>query len=769
MRPVEFLKRFHPDRPWILTAIPSSQKGIETRAFLPGQEEEAEAWIEKNNGTKNLYFSVAEVIEPEDNKASLKNVANVHWLHVDIDAEAGDLLAELKRIKALVTDELPTGALKPTVIVYSGGGYQIFYQLDQPIPIQGNAEVAAEAARYNKQLELLFGGDACHNVDRIMRLPGTMNIPNQRKVAKGRVPVEASVLYFGDEVYQLTDFTQAAETSPTSSRADDIQISGNVARLVSVDDLDEWNVHDRTKVMVVQGKDPDEPDRHPSRSEWLFDCVCNLVRCDVPDEVVYSILTDPGFKIAESVLEANNPDRYAKKQIASAKEAVISPRLHEMNEKFAVIGNLGGRCLVIQEVYDEQMKRSSLTRQSFTDFRNRYMNQFEIGENAKGDPIRIPVGKWWLEHPQRREFDRLVFQPGRTPEGSYNLWQGYGCNALPGVNHESFLKHLHETVCCGVDEHYTYLIGWLARTVQHPDEPGHTAVVMRGRQGTGKSFFAKHFGHLFGRHFLHVSNASHLVGNFNGHLRDSIVVFGDEAFFAGDKRHESVLKTLVTEDTIIIETKGVDAEACPNYAHLILASNSTWVVPLGDGDRRYFVVDVDESHARDVKHFGGIARDLKNGGYENLLHYLMHYDLSDYNVQAIPDTEARRSQRQESMNPEEEFWMSVLEDGFVGGEVWPITEEITVGNSQVWEHYQTYTENAPTHKKLSPSKLGHFIKRILPEDWPEKKKVRIDGRPENARILPTLKEARDEWDRINGSPHDWSDVSLIAPDEDLPF
>src|SRR5690606_8158768 len=148
------------------------------------------------------------------------------------------------------------------------------------------------------------------------------------------------------------------------------------------------------------------------------------------------------------------------------------------------------------------------------------------------------------------------------------------------------------------------------------------AVVMRGGRGTGKSFFAKMFGRLFGRHFLQVANSQHLVGNFNAHLRDSVVVFGDEAFYAGDKKHESILKTLVTEENIVIEGKGVDAEPSRNYVHLILASNDEWVVPAGLDERRFFVIEMGEGHKQDHAYFKTIKQDLEAGGFENLLHFL---------------------------------------------------------------------------------------------------------------------------------------------------
>ena len=53
-------------------------------------------------------------------------------------------------------------------------------------------------------------------------------------------------------------------------------------------------------------------------------------------------------------------------------------------------------------------------------------------------------------------------------------------------------------------------------------------------------------------------NAKHLVGHFNAHLQHCSVLFADEAFFAGDRSHESVLKGLITEETLLIEPKGVD-------------------------------------------------------------------------------------------------------------------------------------------------------------------------------------------------------------------
>lgn len=527
--PSEFLQRFHPEAPWVLTAIEPNQKGITTKAFVGDDKAGVQDGIAEHDGKRNLYYSVAEVIDPENKKASRGNVKAVHYLHVDIDAEGVKPLdEELARIKRLLTTGLPAGIPKPSIIVFSGGGYQAFWKLDEPIPINGNPEAAEMAAKYNKQLEIVLGGDSCSNVDRIMRLPFTQNIPNARKLAKGRRQVEARVESFTDLVYSLSEFTPAADQGNTASSVEGVEISGNVQRLVTIDDLDELGVPDNLKVIAVQGHIPDEPkEGDNSRSAWVFHLACGLVRYDVPDDVIYSVLTDPGFKISESVLEANSPQKYAIKQIKSAKEAAISEWLARLNSEYAVIHSIGGKCRVIKEVYDADLNRGVLEISTFEDFRNAYLNVKEsvITQNSKGDDVvkLIPVGKFWLEHAQRRQFKRVKFSPGKEDPDIYNLWRGFAVPAIPGDKHQSLLDHIRDIVCAGNEDHFNYTINWMARAVQEPGKLGEVALVWKGKKGTGKSMVARMLGSLFGRHYRPVTQSNHLVGNFNAHFQDTLL------------------------------------------------------------------------------------------------------------------------------------------------------------------------------------------------------------------------------------------------------
>ena len=776
MDSLTFLKAFHPGGPWILTAIWVDRKKIETKTFK--QPATVKKWLDKYNGKVNIYFSVNVPDKALSKKAARRDIAFVPWLHVDVDARAGEPLdKELIRIRTLLEENCPVA--KPTVVIYSGGGYQAFWKLAEPVATNCELEKAQEVALYNKQLEIIFDGDNCHNIDRIMRLPGTINIPDAKKVAKGRIAVEAEVHWFEtDLVYKLTDFEQAPaiqmDSSTQPANAAPLVNTANIARLGSVDELDKWKVSDRVKIIIVQGEDPDNPKPDDnSRSSWLFDVICQLARCDVPDEVIYSIVTDPDFGISGSVLDkAPNSEKYATRQIQRAREEVEEPWLRKLNERFAVIGNLGGRCRIVEEVYNTTLKRSSLTKQTFQDFKNRYSNHtIAVGKKE------VPVGQWWTTHTKRRQFEHLIFDPGNDDPEVYNLWQGFGCRSLPGDKHTGLLSHMLNNICSGNKDYYTYLIKWMARAVQKPNTPGETAVVLRGESGVGKGFMVQAFGQIWGRHFLQVSNAKHLVGAFNAHLRDCVVLFGDEAFFAGDRSHESTLKTLITENLMMVESKGIDTETCANYVHLLLASNSRWIVPTGPTERRYFVLDVSNKKKQDSAYFNKIKKELRGGGYENLLHFLLNLDLTGFDVRTAPHTKALMEQKIHSLDPMESWWLSCLQDGVLNRMHGEWKQEVAC--SDVANGYIETCSQFNVQRRGSAIQLGLFLDVQCPGIFPVRVRLAQQGTRQYFYRFPSLTECRHKWEDTYGGDGGWGSETpaekeaavqqLIEEEQDLPF
>jgi predicted P-loop ATPase len=342
---LDFLMFLQPEGPWAVSAIPCEGGPPEAETFKKGDEERLRGWVQARNAEPrrlNVYFQPNRLRRPlrgKGAKAAKTDVATLDVLHVDLDPRVGeDLDEERARIRALLAERRPEGVPAPSVIVFSGGGFQAFWPLEPALPLDGTVEGADEAARWSQALELTLGADSCHNVDRILRLPGTVNWPNKKKRDRGQVPTLAEVEHLNERRFELADFEKAPRCQPLrASQPAAVVDFTNIERLDDLAVLDQWRVPDRVKVIVAQGHHPDElssPLKDASRSGWLFDGVCGLVRCGVPDEVIYSVITDPRFGISESVVEKKSRAKsYALRQIARARDAVDGEFVRDGNGK----------------------------------------------------------------------------------------------------------------------------------------------------------------------------------------------------------------------------------------------------------------------------------------------------------------------------------------------------------------------------------------------------------------------------------------------------
>lgn len=181
--------------------------------------------------------------------------------------------------------------------------FQGLWVLDREHKTEGDEQKAAELEVYSQQFCVLIGGDNCWNIDRIMRLPGTINAPDAKKRKKGRVEALASrVEWHEDRVYPLTDFIAAPRVEAQGSRAENgVNIPGNLSK-VDLETLPA-KLPSKTKEIIVHGEDRGDLSRFPSRSEALFYICCELVRAEVEDDVIASIILDRDLGISASVTD----------------------------------------------------------------------------------------------------------------------------------------------------------------------------------------------------------------------------------------------------------------------------------------------------------------------------------------------------------------------------------------------------------------------------------------------------------------------------------
>lgn len=760
---LDFLQKFRPGGPWVLSAIRPDRKEIVTRTFYGTLVSELMGWLERVGPTYNLYFSVNPTTRPMQRKTEKEDIKELAWLHVDLDQGADETLeASRARNLALLTTKLPEGIPQPTCIVDSGGGYWGFWKLEEPLEVGGDRAKAEDVERYNIELEHLFKADRCHNVDRIARLPGTINWPNEKKAAKGRVAAPALVVSRADLTYPISAFSKSPATPTTGIAGHEVQLSGNIPR-VTLADLPK-NLPELCKVVIVQGHDPDDPKRWPSRSEALMYVMCELVRYGCTNQQICAVITDPDFGISASVLDKARPMKEAARQIGRARERAIDPLLEEFNSKHAVIESYGGRCRITswERAALAEGSRELLQFQSFSDFRNRYSNRFvEVKEKDKSE--FVPAGDWWTRHRLRRQFKGIVFDPSVDGSvGEYmNLWRGYSIAPKPG-NYPLF-RELVESVLASEDAAVAaYLWKWTAWLIQNPHRQAEVGLVFRGRGGTGKGTFARTLGRLFGQHFVHVSSNHEVTGNFNAHMRDCVLLFADEAVLGGGedaKKAVGTLKRIITEPTIRVEPKGVDSIEWPNRLHVIVASNEDWVVPADADDRRFVVLDVSDVRKEDEVWFAALDAELAGGGLAALLHDMLAMDLGDWHPRRDrPQTAALTDQKVASLTGLDKVWFECLRSGELpvgehdGADIWLPSSSFVKHADRTWRPKEAFTTTALS-ALLGEPQSNHKTKSA---GMGFEQRRRQKGKGPCGYVIPRLAAARLRWDERR-FPFRWDD------------
>jgi hypothetical protein len=378
-----------------------------------------------------------------------------------------------------------------------------------------------------------------------------------------------------------------------------------------------------------------------------------MVERDWPDFEIEAVLLDKTNGISAHIHAQDDPHRAVERIIKFIRTP--PPDIAEVNQEYALI-LVGDKVAVLREMVTPEGKPgiTLLTPAAFKQWMA--TRSVVVGEK------RVPLADYWLRNHQQRRYESLLFHPEMDLPKHYNLWRGFTVEPRPG-DCSKFLAHLRDNVCQGDEARYRWLLGWLADLFQHPASKPGTAVVLRGKQGTGKTKVGEVIGSLLGDHYALVSDPRYIVGRFNSHLVSCLLLHCDEAFWAGDHTAEGKLKDLVTGDYQFIEFKGKEAIRVRNFVRLLVTGNPEWLVPAGMEERRFAFFDMGEEHTQDHAYFGAIDAEMKNGGREALLHHLLHLDLSAVSLRAIPKTEGLLEQKIASLSPEQAWWFDMLQRG----------------------------------------------------------------------------------------------------------
>ena len=284
----------------------------------------------------------------------------------------------------------------------------------------------------------------------------------------------------------------------------------------------------------------------------------------------------------------NNPDVSLYDLCARHQPLSQVRKLFDLNERLVYIMNKG---IVVEQ--------RTGTKHAVTQFKEAYQN-IDYAEMILTDTSislkKAPIALSWLKWPLRHQVADMTYQPGKPrlipePEPMYNLWPGWGVQPAEGDAQPFFDLVDHLFTGAGPQDKL-WFYQWLAYPLQYPGTKLFSAVVIHGvRHGTGKSLIGYTMGKIYGKNFTEINQQS-LHADFNGWAEAKQLVMGDDVTGSNKRQDNDVLKKLITQRELRVNTKFMPEYVVPDCVNYYFTSNHPDAFFLEDDDRRYFIHEV---------------------------------------------------------------------------------------------------------------------------------------------------------------------------------
>ena len=615
---LEFFLKTIPEQIHLTAIDPEKQRYLVAYDF--GTDAEAAgAWaLERNREGLNVYYTVNRVRDGLHDKPSKTDITAIRFAHVDIDPPKG-VASFTAEEKEAAYHRLKSAS--PCIINWSGNGWQGLWRFKEGV---GQDEVE----KINEGLIAALGGDVgTHDASRLLRVPGLVNWPDERKRRIGRVPVLSVIAIEDDGSVQDTSRMLAAHPV-TERRADKGQPRADVAlgdiELLTANDL--GLTDDAYLRRVIDG--PEGLDR--SRDTYHF--ACEALRHGLTQQQVAGVLLNGANAISEHCLSQADPARAARRAIEKAlceTEVHVMARKHERERerdlaaaeqpndetKIWSLSAMLCDCVLIEEgsqVADTTRPGHVLSQADFKV--STAASTFLAQVPARGGgmrTVRKKVADAWLADPARRTVATQTFRAGAgavtsAPDGrtALNTWQGLRATVPPAdweLRAQPFINHVEWLF----GDQSNLLLDWVAHAVQRPGElPSIAFLHIAPRTGMGRNLISSVLGRIFvGYAALSFPLGLTLRTGYNGLLAGKLLAVVDEIDEGDGARKYQMqqdLKQLVTEETRTINPKYARQHVEWNACRWLIFSNSEAAIPLEDADRRFVVVRCDDDPRPEV-------------------------------------------------------------------------------------------------------------------------------------------------------------------------
>jgi hypothetical protein len=269
----------------------------------------------------------------------------------------------------------------------------------------------------------------------------------------------------------------------------------------------------------------------------------------------------------------------------------------------------------------------------------------------------------WKSRIPVRKFERLIYLPGKPefPYGSsgvfYNIWRKSGVEARLG-DVAPFLDHMALLFPNEADREL--VLDYLALLVQKPAQKIHFALLVRGSQGTGKSWIGNLMERIIGRPNVVRPSNDEVVSRWTHWMEGAQLAIVEELMTLGRLEVANRLKPVITDPTIRIEEKNCSIYSIPNHLNFLCFTNHEDALKIEHGDRRWLVV-FSPAVKKEAAYYERLFGYLAEGGAAYVKHWLLQRQIVLNGHGVAPATSGKETMRRMSMGDAESYLLDLYE------------------------------------------------------------------------------------------------------------
>lgn len=257
---------------------------------------------------------------------------------------------------------------------------------------------------------------------------------------------------------------------------------------------------------------------------------------------------------------------------------------------------------------------------------------------TRGTLFQIPKVDHIRFLPSKPYGDLILDDLGRL---GINTYKPARIDMTPG-DVSPFLRHIALLLPEPSDQ--KILLDYLAHNIKYPGHKIPWAFVIQSAEGAGKGVIKRIITHCMGQSYVYFPNAKELTASgsqFNGWMRNRLFILADEIKVDDRRDLIEVLKPMISEFRIEVQSKGVDQQLEDNFSNWGFFTNYKDAVPVNRNGRRFAIFFSPIQTAEDLQHrqmgehyFQWLYDWLDNGGAAAVANWFIH----DYPLErgAIP-------------------------------------------------------------------------------------------------------------------------------------